>query len=110
MLACGYLSIMAASISSEQAFSQRGITITKCHSCLKGDVVEALQCIKCTIRHDLLFHESRPSSTAEAEGDVCDIDIELGEQHEDVDADKEGWERLFLDKMMTSNMMSLILK
>ena len=57
---------MSSSVSSERAFSQGGLTISKCRSCLKGDVVEALQCIKCAIRHDLLFKEPGPSSILEA--------------------------------------------
>ncbi|KIK77154.1 hypothetical protein PAXRUDRAFT_86159, partial [Paxillus rubicundulus Ve08.2h10] len=42
-LAHDYLSIMSSSVSSEQAFSSTAKTITKCHSCLKGDIVEAIQ-------------------------------------------------------------------
>ncbi|KDQ58811.1 hypothetical protein JAAARDRAFT_106105, partial [Jaapia argillacea MUCL 33604] len=45
-LARDYLAIMATSVSSEQAFSSAGITITKCCNCLKGDIVEALQALK----------------------------------------------------------------
>ena len=56
---------MSLSVSSERAFSQGGITISKCRNCLKGDIVEALQCIKCAIRHDLLFREPAPSSILE---------------------------------------------
>jgi hypothetical protein len=48
-LARDYLSVMASSVSSERAFSQGGITISKRRSSLKGDIVEALQCIKCAI-------------------------------------------------------------
>ena len=58
---------MSSSVSSERAFSQGGITISKRHSCLKGDIIEALQCVKCMIRHDLLFQEPAPSSKVEAE-------------------------------------------
>ncbi|KAI9507557.1 hypothetical protein F5148DRAFT_969950, partial [Russula earlei] len=61
------LSIMSSSVLSECAFLQGGITISKCHSRLKGDIVEALQCIKCAIRCDLLFQEPTPSSTLELE-------------------------------------------
>jgi hypothetical protein len=66
---------MSSSVSSERAFSQGGLTITKIRSCLKGDIVEALQCVKCAIRHDLLFREPAPSSTLEAE-DVSDQELE----------------------------------
>jgi hypothetical protein len=58
---------MSSSVLSERAFSQGGITISKQCSCLKGDIVEALQCIKCTIQHDLLFHAPAPSLILEAE-------------------------------------------
>jgi hypothetical protein len=57
---------MSSSVSSERAFSQGGITLSKSRNCLKGDIVEALQCIKCAIRHDLLFREPAPSSILEA--------------------------------------------
>ncbi len=65
-LARDYLAIMSSSVSSERAFSQGRITISKRRSRLKGDIVEALQCIKCAIRHDLLFRERAPSSISEA--------------------------------------------
>ncbi|KIJ90054.1 hypothetical protein K443DRAFT_47139, partial [Laccaria amethystina LaAM-08-1] len=45
-LAHDYLAIMASSVSSEQAFSVAGTTISKCHNRLKGDIVKALQCLK----------------------------------------------------------------
>ncbi|KAJ7615811.1 hypothetical protein FB45DRAFT_757400, partial [Roridomyces roridus] len=38
-------------------FSSAGITITKRRNRLKADIVEALQCLKCFILHDLLFHK-----------------------------------------------------
>jgi hAT family C-terminal dimerisation region len=46
-LAHDYLSIMSSSVSSERAFSQGGITITKQRNRLKEDIVEALQGLKC---------------------------------------------------------------
>ncbi|THG97763.1 hypothetical protein EW026_g4310 [Hermanssonia centrifuga] len=64
-LAQDYLSIMATSISSKRAFSQGSITISKRRNCLKNDIVEALQCLKCAIRHDLLLQASGPSSVTE---------------------------------------------
>ncbi|KAN0094364.1 Ribonuclease H-like domain containing protein [Tylopilus felleus] len=42
---------------SERAFSSTGITIAKHRNHLKPDIVEALQCLKCMIRRDLLFRE-----------------------------------------------------
>lgn len=46
---------MASSVSSERAFFSAGITISKCRNRLKGDIVEALQFLKCFIRRDFLF-------------------------------------------------------
>ena len=48
---------MASSVSSERAFSSAGITISKRRNRLKGDIVEALQGLKCLIRRNLLFRE-----------------------------------------------------
>jgi hAT family C-terminal dimerisation region len=69
LIAWDYLSIMASSVLNEQAFSQGGITITKHGNHLKGDIVEALQCFKCALHHNLLFHEPGPSSVLEDELD-----------------------------------------
>ena len=59
-----YLSVMAMSISSEHTFSSASITISKHRNCLKPNIVKALQCLKCLIRCDLLFHED-PSVLSE---------------------------------------------
>lgn len=64
-LARDYLAIQSTSVSSERAFSQGGITISKRRSRLKGDVVEALQVLKCMLRNDLIFREPPPSSISE---------------------------------------------
>ena len=61
---------MASSVLSECAFSSAGITISKCCSRLKGDIVEALQCLKCMLRHELIFRKSGPCSTLEVEDKV----------------------------------------
>ena len=53
--------------------------ITKHHNCLKGDIVEALQCVKCAICHDLIFCEPAPSSVLEAEFDSGDESDNEGE-------------------------------
>lgn len=60
LLAADYLAIMASSVSSECAFSAGGIVITKCHNHLKGDIVEALQVLKCTIHSELLVQSPMP--------------------------------------------------
>jgi hypothetical protein len=85
---------MSSSVSSERAFSQGGITISKRRSCLKGDIVEALQCIKCAIRHDLLFREPAPSSMLEAE-EVGDSDPD-GETEEESD-EEFSWDELLIE-------------
>ena len=54
-LARDYLAIMASSVSSERAFSSAGITVSKRRNRLKGDIVEALQCLKCMYHKDLIF-------------------------------------------------------
>ncbi len=58
---------MLSSVSSECTFSQGGITISKQQNWLKRDIVEALQCVKCAIWHDLLFQEPGPFSILEVE-------------------------------------------
>ena len=77
---------MSSSVSSECVFSWGGLTITKCWSRLKGDIVEATQGSKCGIQNDLLFQEPAPSSTLEAEFNGDDEDGEdSGEDFEAAD-------------------------
>lgn len=86
-LARDFLSIMASSVSSERAFSSAGITISKRRNRLKADIVEALQCLKCLIKHDLLFRDTDdPSVAAEI----------VGERQPDVQ-DDSGWDDLVED-------------
>ena len=93
-LARDYLSIMASSVSSERVFSQGGITISKRRNWLKGDIVEALQCVKCSMRHDLLFREPAPSSALETELDSGDE----GEDSEEwIDVEEMPWDEIVLD-------------
>ena len=73
---------MASSVSSERAFSSAGIMISKRRNRLKGDIVEALQCLKCLYHHDLIFREVIDSSVIEKEldsDDIVDVDIDSGE-------------------------------
>ena len=58
---------MASSVSSKHAFSSAGITITKCRNHLKGDIVEALQVLKCAIRTEFIVQSPMPSSILEQE-------------------------------------------
>lgn len=78
-LARDHLSIMSSSVSSERAFSSGGITISKRRNRLKGDIVEALQFLKCLIRRDLMFREP------------------LDEMDEDSSEDEEGWDNILDD-------------
>src|SRR5580704_11368320 len=88
---------MASSVSSERAFSQGGIMISKCCNWLKGDIVEALQCVECSLQHDLIFREPAPSSTLEMEldedGELPDKDVKVPEDVED-----GSWDALMLDE------------
>ena len=88
---------MSSSVPSERVFSQGVITISKRRSCLKGDIVEALQCIKCAIRHDLLFREPAPSSILEAEETGDDELDDAGEPGEESDVEEFSWDGLIIE-------------
>jgi len=68
---------MASSVSSERAFSSAGITISKRRNRLKGDIVEALECIKCIYHHGLLFREFPSISQVEQELEAQEMDKDL---------------------------------
>jgi hAT family C-terminal dimerisation region len=87
---------MATSVSSERAFSQGGITISKRRNRLKGDIVEALQCVKCAIRHDLLFREPEPCSVLEVE--LEDEQIGSGQDDLEESGRESGWDSLLIDE------------
>ena len=87
---------MASLVSSERAFSQGGITVGKHRNQLKGDVVEALQCVKCSICHDLIFRDPGPSSALETEWNNDDGPEE--EDGKDQDEDKESWNTILEDE------------
>ena len=95
---------MSSSVLSECAFSQGGITISKHCNCLKGDIVKALQCIKCSIQHDLLFRESAPSLVLEEE--MSDQELEdvsggrsFGESDEESEIDEHCWDNLLIEDL-----------
>ena len=98
-LARDYLTVMASSVSSECAFSSAGITVSKRHNRLKGDIVEALQCMKMVYRGDLLFREV--PLTKELEKDLEDLEPYVpGEEDdwEDMDGGEEfTWDSLVID-------------
>ena len=66
---------MASSVSSECAFSSAGITLSKRRNRLQGDVVEALQFLKCAFNANLIFRKvSTLAEEEEPEGTVLDCD------------------------------------
>ena len=73
-LAHDYLAIMASSVESESTFSAAGITISKRHNWLEGNIVEALQCLKSFIHQDLIFHEVISATQDEVDLDLADQD------------------------------------
>lgn len=85
---------MASSVSSEHAFSSAGITISKWRNRLKGDIVEALQCLKCMYHNDLIFWDVVVAK--EEEQDLEELDLELARG---TDSMAEGfkWDELFAD-------------
>lgn len=84
-LAADYLPIMAASTSSERAFSSAGITISKRRNRLKADVVEALQFLKKLYKRELVFRKWE--SVVE----------ELEEVEDDGTPAEDGWDTHFAD-------------
>jgi hAT family protein len=99
-LACDYLAVMSSSVSSECAFLQGGITISKRCNCLKGNIVETLQCIKSKIHHALLFQHPVPSSRMEAEKhDEESEDVLEGDSGNPdmLDIDGYSWDELLIE-------------
>ncbi|KIL57452.1 hypothetical protein M378DRAFT_58137, partial [Amanita muscaria Koide BX008] len=93
-LARDYLAIMASSVSSERAFSSAGITLSKRRNWLKGDIVEALQCLKCMYLNDLIFREVVVATEEEAE--LEDMDLELAADADTVEREFT-WDQLLSD-------------
>ena len=92
---------MSLSVSSEHIFLQGGITISKQQNQLKGDIVEALQCVKCAIWNDLIFCAPAPSSFVAAEvnndGEDDDDGDNEGPDGQGHKAAKKGWDELLTD-------------
>lgn len=87
---------MASSVSSERAFSQGGITVSKRRSHLKGDIVEGLQVMKCMILKDLIFRAPEPSAlTEESDGVGGQTD---SEDIDDEQAQPPAWDMLLLEE------------
>ena len=85
---------MASSVSSERAFSSAGITISKRRNRLKGDIVEALQFLKCLVRKDLVYREPAPSSLLEIQ-----LERDDGEEKDPNGTDDDGnsWDKCVID-------------
>jgi hypothetical protein len=98
-----HLSIMASSVSSEQAFSSAGITISKRRNRLKGDIVEALQCLKCMIHQNLIFQFDPAVSVADEIPEEDDIPVDIGDDagvnstNQELATSPEGWSNIWLD-------------
>jgi hypothetical protein len=85
---------MASSVSSERAFSSAGITISKRRNRLKGDIVEALQCLKCMIHKNLIFRFDPTISIADEIAED-DIPTDIGDDLEPTSPG--GWNETWLD-------------
>ncbi|KAG1830760.1 hypothetical protein EV424DRAFT_1534700 [Suillus variegatus] len=82
------LSNISSNLPSFDAFS-----LVCCYAKATADIVEALQCLKCALRHDLLFREPAPLSLVELEHlDDDDEEVEV----EETGDDEEGWDILLL--------------
>ena len=65
---------------------------------MKGDIVEALQILKCLFHHDLIFQEVLHSSTIEKELDgnkIVDVDMDSGEAFGQ--GESFSWDELLAD-------------
>ena len=85
---------MGSSVLSEHAFSSARITITKRRNRLKGDIVEALQFIKCLLRKDLIYREYLPTSALEHDLEVVDDDGDVDWVDED---EHKSWDSLLIN-------------
>jgi len=89
---------MASSVSSEQAFSAAGITIGKCRNHLKGDIVKALQCLKCLFHRNLLFRDAPVASDLEEDLETDIVDRDPLDSAEIVTkADEFSWNQILID-------------
>jgi hypothetical protein len=91
-LARDYLAIMASSVSCESTFSATGITTSKRRDRVKGDIVEALQCLRSSVHQDLSFHDVINAAQEEEQLDMADQEPANREaSSSDVVRDGEGW-------------------
>ena len=81
---------MASSVSSERAFSSAGITISKRWNRLKGDIVEAIECIKCLLHCNLIFCRTVTLDEIEKELEDVEVEEELAGSREIVAEDRKS--------------------
>lgn len=75
---------MASSVSSERAFSQAGILISRRRGRLRGPFVEALQCVKVAYQNNLQYGNTTDQLNA-VEAALClSSDSDSGSGDEDV--------------------------
>ena len=86
---------MASSVSSKRAFSAGGITISKRRNQLKGDIVEAIEVVKCLLHHNLIFREVLNMVLMEKklEDEVIDEEVSLYADAV-LQADEFNWDSL----------------
>ena len=84
---------MASLVSSEHAFSSAGITISKRQNRLKADIVEALQGLKCMIRHDILFRE-HPSIRSELTTDNDEVVDDKVKSGTEKGLEEDSWDTI----------------
>lgn len=92
---------MASSVSSERAFSSAGITLSKRRNRLKGDIVEALQFMKCLFNQHLLFREVCTVAEEELILDETLNGVKPGDDAKTDDAEpgpegSSSWEELYV--------------
>ncbi|KAG2108121.1 hypothetical protein BD769DRAFT_1675381 [Suillus cothurnatus] len=59
-----------------------------------GDIIEALQYIKCALCHDVLFRDPGPSSSTEEALKDLDTESDTNDSEKLSDAEDEGWDAL----------------
>jgi hypothetical protein len=91
-----HMSVCASICIKWASFLTRGITITKQRNQLKGDIVKALQCVKCSLHNELIFCEPGPSSLTE---EVSEDSKHKTDRLEAEPADDEPeWDTLILEE------------
>ena len=90
---------MALSVPSDRTFLSAGITISKHPNWLKDNIIEALECIKCLLHCNFIFHSTIILEQIENKLKNVEVDEEL-EEFREIVAESEGftWDNLLDDK------------